>query len=55
MDNLKFPPNPLIDQVYSLNGKAWLWNGKRWTPIYKRVITDNIPEKMPVDNNQPRS
>lgn len=52
MDNLKFPPNPLIDQVYSLNGKAWLWNGKRWTPIYKRVITDQVPVNVKEPTNQ---
>jgi len=55
MDNLKFPANPLIDQVYSLNGKAWLWNGKRWTPIYKRTITDIVPGKQSSTNNQSKS
>lgn len=54
MDQLKFPSDPLIDQVYSLNGKAWLWNGKRWTPIYKRVIGDQDSPPLPVKEDQPQ-
>lgn len=27
---LDFPSNPLLNQVYAANGKAWRWNGYAW-------------------------
>lgn len=27
---LNFPANPTLNQVYSFNGKTWIWNGQGW-------------------------
>jgi hypothetical protein len=27
---LNFPQNPALNQVYSFNGKTWIWNGQGW-------------------------
>lgn len=32
MAALDFPASPTTNQVYSANGKAWVWNGTVWVP-----------------------
>lgn len=38
MSIIKFPTDPVLDQVYTYNGKSWKWSGVAWklyvpTPI----------------------
>jgi hypothetical protein len=33
MARLDFPDNPTINQVYSVGGKRWRWNGTTWQAV----------------------
>ena len=32
MPALDFPASPTLNQVYTANGKSWIWNGNSWNP-----------------------
>lgn len=38
-DELVFPENPYVGQVYSQNGKSWQWNGVYWEG-FNQAVTD---------------
>lgn len=34
--SINFPANPVLNDIYTVNGRSWIWNGKAWqlnTPI----------------------
>lgn len=33
MAALDFPASPTLNQVYSANGRSWMWDGTAWNPI----------------------
>jgi hypothetical protein len=38
MPALDFPASPTLNQVYTANGKSWIWNGNSWNP-YAVVVS----------------
>jgi hypothetical protein len=32
MPALDFPSSPTLNQVYTANGRSWIWNGSAWNP-----------------------
>jgi len=39
---LDFPPTPVLNQVYSLGGKSWKWNGAAWETYNDNLGVDFV-------------
>lgn len=50
MAALDFPTSPTLNQVYSANGRSWIWNGTTWNP-YGSGIADGDRGDITVSNN----
>lgn len=50
MAALDFPASPTLNEVYSANGRSWIWNGTTWNP-YGSGIADGDRGDITVSNN----
>lgn len=50
MAALDFPASPSLNDVYSANGRSWIWNGTTWNP-YGSGIADGDRGDITVSNN----
>jgi hypothetical protein len=52
-----FPPNPSVGQLYTSNGRTWLWTGTQWTaqavttPTLSPVYISVSPPANPVQGS----
>lgn len=50
---LNFPKNPIIGQVYTVDGESWQWDGHCWAPVagaqtYSPVYIGTFPPTGPL-------
>ncbi len=50
MAALDFPASPTLNEVYSANGRSWIWNGTTWNP-YGSGIADGDRGDITVSSN----
>lgn len=46
-----FPSNPTVNQVYTVNGQVWSYNGKGWTKISSSVSVSTTAPVSPVEGS----
>lgn len=52
-----FPPNPVVGQIYTSNGRSWRWSGVQWTatavstPTSAPVYVSMSPPPNPVQGS----
>lgn len=39
MTSINFPDSPVVDDLYTVDGKTWVWTGTVWDVVSQVVLT----------------